>query len=257
MHLLFTGWYIGKNQPAWGKFVVPDKQKIRFPQGILWALCGHYCWLDTYTWVIYGKACSWEQSRDVQRDQRERGYSHLKLFHLNLKWQSSWLATANRMRQFQFNPTAKSVVELEASIIRPHTHQRLPEASKERERERYLSGRDRSLCAAPAVKDDHSPALAASALRKMLHVWVVTPACQTWLSNMEMRISDQFFKNHAFSSTENVGDEDVDSTTNDSFKHCFSSTRAFRKLCQRSHVCNQMKAPRNTLRSLLTWSLSF
>lgn len=72
------------------------------------------------------------------------------------------------MKQFQFIPTAKIVVELEAPIMRPHTLQRIPKASKEKET--YLSGSDGSLCAAPAVKDDHSPALAASALRKMLHV---------------------------------------------------------------------------------------
>lgn len=164
------------------------------------------------------------------------------------------------MRQLQFTPTAKIVVELEASILTPHTRQRIPKASKEKER--YLSGSDRSLCAAPAVKDDNSPALAASALRKMLHVWVVAPACQTWLSNMEIRISVQFLKNHAFSCTEGVGDEDVDSTTNDNFKHRFNSTGAFQKLYQRSHVCNQLKASRNTSQSLrdnylLKWTGSF
>ena len=85
MHLLFTEQYIGMNQPVWRKIVGPDKPKARFSQGILWALCGHYSLLNTYTWVIYGKACSWEQSRDVRRDQREWEYSHLQLFHLNFK----------------------------------------------------------------------------------------------------------------------------------------------------------------------------
>lgn len=72
------------------------------------------------------------------------------------------------MRQFQLNPAPKAVVELEVPITRPHTLQKITKISKVRER--YMSGSDRSLCAAPAVKGDHSPALAASALRKMLHV---------------------------------------------------------------------------------------
>lgn len=37
---------------------------------------------------------------------------------------------------------------------------------------------------------------------------------------------------------------------NDNFNYRFSSTRASRKLCERSHVCNQMKDLRNTSRSL-------